>query len=237
MKTIVIALFTFFFLLQNIYAFTINEVSEHNTEKDCWVLFDESVYDISPYIKEHDVYLDITDWCGKDITEDFKDKNGLERDHKGSSYSLLESYYIGSLNDDEENFEVYLPLDIEETVTEDIRNDIQNPKNPYNIFVPLLLSMSLYWIPYMVCRKNTKKFSLTKFNAFWNSILFLLLFIPGILFGIFMILRYKFPSLWDIDFNVMYWHVELSLAMGFLAINHFIQRIKIYFSQLKNKSN
>ena len=236
MKIVILIVFSFFLLLQNTYAFSTNDVSEHDTRQDCWVVFEDGVYDISPYIQEHDVYLDITDWCGKDMTDDFKDKDGLNIDHKRSSYSLLESYYIGSLSD-ENDTTPFLSLELEEDVTQEVRDEIMNRENPYNLFVPLLLSMSLYWIPYFVCRKNSEKFSLTKFNAFWNTILFLLLFIPGILFGIFMILRYKFSSLWDIKFDIMYWHVELSLSMGFLALNHFIQRIRIYFSQLKNKKS
>ncbi len=234
MKTVIIIIFSFFLLLQNTYAFSLNDVSEHDTRQDCWVVFEDGVYDISPYIEQHDIYLDITNWCGKDITDDFKDKGDLNKDHKGSSYSLLESFFIGSISD-EKDAELSLSLNLEEDVTQDVRDEIMNRENPYNIIAPLLLSMTLYWIPYFLCKKNSERFSLVSFNAFWNTILFLLLFIPGILFGIFMILRYKFSSLWDINFNFMYWHVELSLAMGFLALNHFIQRIRIYFSQLQSK--
>ncbi|OGC43885.1 hypothetical protein A2400_02085 [candidate division WS6 bacterium RIFOXYB1_FULL_33_14] len=232
MKIIITLLFSFFFIFQITYAYSITDVSEHDSRKDCWVIFEESVYDISPYIAQHDEYLDITDWCGRDITEDFKDKGGLDIDHKGSSYSLLETLYIGKVTEEKSDL-VPDSLKYDNTVTQDIKEEISNSKTPYNIFIPLLLSFSLYWIPYLLCIKKCKRFSLVKFNAFWNSILFLLLFIPGILFGIFMILRYKLASLWNIDFNFMYWHVELSLVMGLLALNHFIQRIKIYFSQLR----
>ncbi len=71
-----------------------------------------------------------------------------------------------------------------------------------------------------------------KFNAFWNTLLILLLLIPAFGFGIYMILRYRFPTLWDTSFDFMYWHVELSLVMGILGINHFIQRLKVYLLQL-----
>jgi hypothetical protein len=53
------------------------------------------------------------------------------------------------------------------------------------------------------------------------------------IFGIFMMVRIKRPELWDIDFEFMYWHVELSLIMGFVAIYHFVQRISQYINQMK----
>ena len=232
MKILITVLLSFFFVFQITYAHTLMDVSEHDSRKDCWVVFEESVYNITPYVTQHDVYQDITDWCGRDMTQDFKDKDGLGVDHKSSSYSLLETYYIGDISKQEEDL-VPDSLKYDKSVTQDIKEEISNQKTPYNIVVPLLLSMSLYWIPYILCIKQCKRFSLVKFNAFWNSILFLLLFFPGILFGVFMILRYRFSSLWDIDFNFMYWHVELSLVMGLLALSHFLQRIKIYFAQLK----
>ncbi len=232
MKILVVVLLSFFFVFQITYAYTLTDVGEHDSRKDCWVVFEERVYNITPYIAQHDIYQDITNWCGIDITQDFKDKDGLGIDHKSSSYSLLETYYIGNITQQEEDL-LSDSLKYDESITQDVKEEIRNPDTPYNIIAPLLLSTSLYWIPYFLFFRNSKKFSLVKFNAFWNSILLLLLLIPGLLFGVFMILRYKFSSLWDIDFNFMYWHVELSLVMGFLALNHFLQRIKIYFSQLK----
>lgn len=197
------------------------------------MVFEDRVYNITPYISQHDVFQDISDWCGRDMTQDFKDKDGLGEDHKRSSYSLLESYYIGDIT--EEDIVVVDNLsNSDSSVTSDIKEEKTNSTTPYNIIIPLLLSISLYWLPYFLLIKRSKKISLIKFNAFWNSILLILLLIPGLLFGVFMILRYKFTSLWNIDFNFMYWHVELSLVMGLLALNHFLQRIRIYFSQLKN---
>ncbi|MDD2270490.1 MAG: hypothetical protein PHG60_02860 [Candidatus Dojkabacteria bacterium] len=110
----------------------------------------------------------------------------------------------------------------QETVTTKIAST-----SPYNLIIPLLLSLALYWIPYFLVKNKVK------FNAFWNTILILTLLIPSFGFGLFMMIRYKRPKLYDIDFDFMYWHVELSLAMGVLAISHFIQRFKIYLVQLK----
>lgn len=79
-------------------SFTLDEISLHNTANDCYVVFEDSVYDLTSYLKLHDRYLDIRDWCGNDMTEAFKTKDGSNRDHKSSSYSLLENYKIGTLS-------------------------------------------------------------------------------------------------------------------------------------------
>jgi hypothetical protein len=77
---------------------------------------------------------------------------------------------------------------------------------------------------YILAKKKVLGLNVTKFNGFWNTILLVTLLIPAMGFGIFMMIRTQKPELRDIDFDFMYWHVELSLVMGFVAIYHFIQR-------------
>ena len=222
---IAILLFPFLFL-QNSYAYTIDEVNLHNTPNDCWVVFEDSVYDLSKYLPSHDRYMDIRQWCGKDMTEDFITKAGMDRDHRVSSYSLLENYKIGEIESNQ------API-IEEVDT--IEDEIMPKKasNPYNLIIPLLISNILYWIPYLLIKKRIIKVSLKSFNAFWNTLLILLLLLPSLGFGVFMMLRYRFPGLWNIPFDFMYWHVELSLVMGIIGVNHFLSRVRVYLLQLK----
>lgn len=235
-KTLLLSLILLFISFSGAYAYTIDEVSEHNTPSDCWVIFEDGIYDLTDYLNGHDVYLDIRDWCGTDMTQAFITKDDTGRDHKGSSYGLLEMYRIGDLDSDSESIVV---IDQQDTTSE-IDTTIKENKNikstPYNLVVPILLSLSLYWIPYFIIKKNNPV-KIKSFNAFWNSILIFLLVIPAFGFGVYMILRYKFPTLWNSPFDFMYWHVELSLAMGILGINHFLQRLKIYFSQIINIKN
>lgn len=222
---IAILLFPFLFL-QNSYAYTIDEVNLHNTPNDCWVVFEDSVYDLSKYLPSHDIYMDIRDWCGKDMTEDFKTKAGMDRDHRVSSYSLLENYKIGEIESNQ------APIIEEEDTIED-KIMPKNASNPYNLIIPLLISNILYWIPYLLIKKRIIKVSLKSFNAFWNTLLILLLLLPSLGFGVFMMLRYRFPGLWNIPFDFMYWHVELSLVMGIIGVNHFLSRVRVYLLQLK----
>ena len=188
------------------------------------MIFEEKVYDITSRVEIHDQYMDIREWCGKDMTSEFKDKDGKGVDHKNSTYALLNSLEIGDVEES-----VVAKNEIKEEVV------VENGKKMegYNILFPFLFSVVAYWLSYLLVKKN-KLFGVTilRFNAFWNTILFLTLLLPAFGFGLFMIIRSKIPSLYDIDFDFLYWHVELSLVMGFLAINHFLNRFVIYTKQL-----
>jgi cytochrome b involved in lipid metabolism len=221
----IIKLLLLFFIPAQVFAsneYTIDDVAEHSNTKDCWMIFEDGVYDLTDYLELHDRYLDITNWCGADMTEDFKSKDGEGRDHKSSSYSLLENYYIGTLVNENipQANDITNVADTEQTSTQ------ESSTNPYNLLLPLILSTLTYWISYLLVKKRIK------FNSFWNTILLLTLLVPSFGFGIFMILRYQFKDLYNINFDFMYWHVELSIVMGVIAINHFIQRFKQYLVQL-----
>lgn len=239
MKKIILALTILIISFQSIYAYSLDEVSTHDTSSDCWVVFEDSVYDLTNYLYQHDRYLNIRDWCGRDMTEDFITKAGSGEDHKTSSYALLNQYKIGDITVVKdvvinEPDVIVSPNDNQETVNQN--NDTTVNQNPYNIIIPLLLSLGLYWIPYIYIKSSKKFLLIKKFNAFWNSMLILFLLIPAFGFGVIMILRYQFKEILNINFDFMYWHVELSLVMGILAINHFLQRFSIYLSQLKRRS-
>lgn len=212
-------------------SFSLDEISKHNNINDCWVLFENKVYDITNYIPQHDKYLDIQSWCGNDISSDFKTKDDRGRDHKVSSYSLLENYLIGEINNIEYKEESNTLNQKEVDIIDNV-NDKQS-KNPY-IFLPIFISMLLiYWIWYVLINKvKNKIFTLPFFNFFWNSLL-VISFIPTVLFGIIMIMQYSLPSLRDINFDFLFWHVEGSIIASAILISHFITRIRQYIVQLK----
>lgn len=207
-----------------VFAYTKEDVAKHNTSSDCWMIFEEKVYDITNRVEIHDQYMDIREWCGKDMTSEFKDKDGKGVDHKNSTYALLNSLEIGDLEE-----KVVAKNEIKEEAVVESGKKMEG----YNILFPFLFSVVTYWLSYLLVKKN-RLFGITilRFNAFWNTVLFLTLLLPAFGFGLFMIIRTKVPSLYDIDFDFLYWHVELSLVMGFLAINHFLNRFVIYTKQL-----
>jgi len=306
---ILFSLLIFFPSLIKATTYSTAEVATHNLEDDCFMIFEDSVYDITDYLASHDRYLDIRLWCGKDMTEEFKTKDGLDRDHKSSSYALLENYKIGQLNalttivptlevsetPEDEEYSVEIEgqemkiLSIQEIaelwqidaqsllnriisefnltgeytvasildslrdeypfspaqikgIAEAIKQGESEPvaevnntaKNPYNFGILLISTLSLYWIWYLLTKRNLKQkiFKLTVFNMFWNSILLLSL-IPAAGFGLFMVIRYSFPELYKIDFDFLYWHVEGAIIMALVAISHFLTRLNAYLAQLK----
>jgi cytochrome b involved in lipid metabolism len=210
-----------------VVGYSMEEVEKHNTPDDCWMVFEDSVYDFSEYLPNHDKFMDIREWCGRDITEDFKDKAGVGRDHRPGTYELLEEYKIGELKGE------YDLVDAEVVIDSTEEEEVSEGRE-YNIIIPFVLTTVLYWGMYFLVRADRFfGINIHKYNAFWNTVLLLLLLIPGMIFGIFMMVRIKRPELWDIDFDFMYWHVELSLIMGFVAIYHFVQRISQYINQMK----
>jgi len=210
--------------------YTNDEVTQHNTSNNCWAIYGSGVYDITTYLNIHNQkYSDITSWCGTDMTTDF-DSIGK---HRGEATTLLASFKIGTVTT-ATTTSVTTDTNTQTTTTTDTTTTpVTNTtvlKNPYNLLLPLILGIVLYWGSLLVFKKNLKQF-----NAFWNTLLLLTFLIPTFGFGIFMMLQYQFPSLMNIDFKFMYWHVEFSVFMGVLAISHFIRRAKIYFMQLKQR--
>ncbi|GLJ23793.1 hypothetical protein SUGI_0451440 [Cryptomeria japonica] len=74
--------------------FTLSEVSEHNSSKDCWLLIDGKVYDVTSFMEEHpggdEVLLSAT---GKDATDDFEDVG-----HSNTAREMMEQYYVGEID-------------------------------------------------------------------------------------------------------------------------------------------
>ncbi|XP_075492683.1 cytochrome b5-like [Primulina tabacum] len=70
------------------------EVSSHNKIKDCWLIINGKVYDVTPFMDDHpggdEVLLSAT---GKDATNDFEDVG-----HSDSAREMMDKYYIGEVD-------------------------------------------------------------------------------------------------------------------------------------------
>jgi len=76
---------------------TLEELSKHNNEKDCWKAIHGKVYDFTDYLPMHPTAAKVfTKWCGKESTKAYDAKGG-GRGHSQYADSLLERYYIGDL--------------------------------------------------------------------------------------------------------------------------------------------
>ncbi|CAL1361623.1 unnamed protein product [Linum trigynum] len=74
--------------------FTLAEVSEHNTAKDCWLVIEGKVYNVTKFLEDHpggdEVLLQST---GKDATEDFEDVG-----HSTSARAMMDEFYMGEID-------------------------------------------------------------------------------------------------------------------------------------------
>ncbi len=76
--------------------YTKEQVSSHSTRKDCWVIIDRQIYDVSNYMFVHPGGLQsILKFGGQDCTSEFL---RLHRQHH-KALELLRQYSIGILID------------------------------------------------------------------------------------------------------------------------------------------
>ena len=75
--------------------YTKAQVAEKNTRSNCWVIVNDSVYNLTDWINKHPGGSgSIASLCGQDATSAFEGKHGGE----ARPSSILESYYLGPLS-------------------------------------------------------------------------------------------------------------------------------------------
>lgn len=80
-------------------SYTLKDVAQHATPKDCWMVIHGKVYDFSAYIPQHPSAPEVmTRYCGKEATRayDTKDRG---RPHGNYANGLLAKYEVGVLRD------------------------------------------------------------------------------------------------------------------------------------------
>ncbi|KAH9619634.1 hypothetical protein KSS87_011171 [Heliosperma pusillum] len=74
--------------------FTLAEVAEHNSNKDCWLVIGGKVYNVTKFLEDHpggdDVLLSAT---GKDATDDFEDVG-----HSSTARAMMDEMYVGEID-------------------------------------------------------------------------------------------------------------------------------------------
>lgn len=77
--------------------FTMDEVSTHNSQSDCWMVIDGSVYDMTSYLPRHPGGIEqISAGCGIDASQLFATQGG-EGSHSQNAVSTRESFKVGTL--------------------------------------------------------------------------------------------------------------------------------------------
>lgn len=73
-------------------SYTMAEVSAHSTESDCWLVVNDSVYDVTGFVDQHPGGKEILKGCGKDATALFESKP----EHQGpEAQDMLPTLKIG----------------------------------------------------------------------------------------------------------------------------------------------
>lgn len=80
--------------------YTTSEVATHNTAKDCWLIIDQKVYNITSYFGQHPGGNEtMTPYCGKEATKAFETKDkSRAQDHSNRAWSMLDPYFVGDLS-------------------------------------------------------------------------------------------------------------------------------------------
>ncbi len=77
--------------------FSLEDLALHNNPKDCWLLIDGKIYDVTNYINLHPGGKVMAKFCGQDATEAFNTKGKKNKPHKPEAYDILKNLYIGDL--------------------------------------------------------------------------------------------------------------------------------------------
>ncbi len=80
-------------------AYRLEDVAQHDTLESCWVVIDGQVYDLTTHIPMHPTAPDVlAPWCGGDASAAMRTK-GLDpaEEHSAAAWGLLAIYRIGTL--------------------------------------------------------------------------------------------------------------------------------------------
>ncbi|VDD82960.1 unnamed protein product [Mesocestoides corti] len=73
------------------------EVKQHNKDKDCWIVIHDNVYDVSQFLEEHPGGdFTILEHAGAFATEAFEDVG-----HSESARDLMKKYHVGVLAEED----------------------------------------------------------------------------------------------------------------------------------------
>lgn len=77
--------------------YTTNDVSAHSSSKDCWLIIQDKVYDVTDFLSSHPGGAqEILPYCGKEASRAFATQGG-RGGHSSTAESMLNDYFIGSL--------------------------------------------------------------------------------------------------------------------------------------------
>lgn len=79
--------------------FTVEQVANHNTTSDCWLIINDKVYSVGSFLREHPGGAStIIPYCGKEATKAFDTQDrGSRGGHSSRASGMLADYLVGSI--------------------------------------------------------------------------------------------------------------------------------------------
>lgn len=79
--------------------FTVDQIAEHSSASDCWIIINQKVYSVGRFLGEHPGGAStILPYCGKEATKAFDTQDrGSGSSHSSNANNMLGDYLIGSL--------------------------------------------------------------------------------------------------------------------------------------------
>lgn len=109
-----------------------------------------------------------------------------------------------------------------------IGNKAGNRKNDYYLIPILLLVGISYGLSYLLSAKGIIRAIVHR--KIWNVVLLVATMISALL-GLILIFRIDFNVSVSLPFNILFWHVEASIAMGMIAVFHILWHWR-YFQKI-----
>ncbi|KAJ4828646.1 hypothetical protein Tsubulata_036135 [Turnera subulata] len=131
--------------------FTLSQVAQHKSKKDCWLVIDGRVLQVTKFLEEHpggeEVVLEL---AGKDATMEFKDVG-----HSKAAQGMLRKYQVGILQGYAPKDEDSKDASIEESKGTEmsasvIKDDSSHRYEAFmEFFVPLVVAGSYFCYSYL----------------------------------------------------------------------------------------
>jgi cation transport ATPase len=105
-------------------------------------------------------------------------------------------------------------------------------KKPYSLILISALTLVLYFFTWLAAGREWIK--LSTHRRFWNLLL-LATFLVSCLFGFFLVIQINYDFVIGWYRTVLYWHVQVGIAMTLIAVFHTIWHTKYYVNIFKRK--
>lgn len=100
----------------------------------------------------------------------------------------------------------------------------------YDLILVSAITLGLYFLTWFLYRRNLIK--RIHHRKFWNLLL-LLTFLVSCLFGLFLVVQINYHIAMSAYGTLLYWHVEIGIAMSLIAVIHILWHLTYFKNMLK----